>query len=102
MNKTLLVKTLRNTAIASIYIFLVSQVIAHGEKWFGNNNSMSPFVILLLFSFSAAVVGSLVFGQSILLFLDNKKVESIKAAIYSIGWLGIYTLLGLLTLILIK
>lgn len=102
MNKELLLKTLRNTALALIYIFLVSQIMAHGEKWFGGDNSMTPFVILLLFSFSAAIVGSLVFGYSILLFLDNKKSESIKAAIYSIGWLGLYTALGLLALVIIK
>lgn len=70
---------------------------------FGNvNNIVGPFVILLLFSLSAAVVGGLVFGESVMLFFDNKKRESVKAAIYSIGWLGIYTLLGLLALIIIK
>ena len=103
MDKQLLVKTFRNTASAAIYIFLVSQIMLNGAKWFGNvNNGIGSFVILLLFSLSAAVVGGLVFGESVLLFFDNKKAESIKAAIYSVGWLGIYTVLGLLTLAIIK
>jgi hypothetical protein len=94
MDKQLVLKTFRNTAVAAIYIFLVSLIMTNGDKLFGNiNNSMGPFVILLLFSLSAAVVGGLVLGQSVLLFLDNKKAESIKAAIYSVGWLSVYTVI---------
>jgi hypothetical protein len=75
----------------------------HWNRWFGNvNNDIGPFVILLLFSLSAAVVGGLVFGESVLLFFDNKRSDSIMAAIYSIGWLGVYTVLGLLALVIIK
>ena len=103
MNKQLLLKTFRNTALAAIYIFLVSQLMLHGDKVFGDvNNDVGPLVILLLFSLSAAVVGGLVFGESVLLFFDNKKRESILAAIYSVGWLGMYTALGLLMLVTIN
>ncbi|MEI6266303.1 MAG: hypothetical protein WCP14_00200 [bacterium] len=100
MNKSLLLKTLRNTFFAAAYIFLVSLVMQNGDQWFGNSNMLAPFVILLLFCFSAATVGCLVFGQSIFLFFDNKKTESAKAAIYSIGWFGVYTVIGLLLLII--
>jgi hypothetical protein len=103
MNKELLVKTFRNTAGAVIYIFLVSQIMQNGGKLFGEtDNMLTPFVVLLLFSFSAAVVGGLTFGQSVILFIDNKKSDSIKAAIYSVGWLGLYTILGFLILIILK
>jgi len=103
MNKELLVKTFRNTAGAVIYIFLVSQIMQNGGKLFGEaDNMFTPFVVLLLFSFSAAVVGGLTFGQSVILFIDNKKSDSIKAAIYSVGWLGLYTILGFLILIILK
>lgn len=103
MNKKLLVKTFRNTALAAMYIFLVSQIMLNGEKWFGNSNSIvGPFVILLLFSLSAAVVGGLVFGESMLLFFDNKKRDGVLAAMYSISWFGLYTLLGFLTLIILR
>ena len=103
MDKKLLTKTFRNTIFAAMYIFLVSQLMLNGEKLFGNmNNNIGPFVVLLLFSLSAAVVGGLVFGESVILFFDNKKNESIKAAIYSVGWLGIYTVIGLVALTIIK
>lgn len=103
MNKELLFKTFRNTIGAAVYIFVVSQIMQNGEKLFGgDDNMLTPFAILLLFSLSAAVVGGLILGQSIIFFLDGKKKESIKAAIYSIGWLAIFTLIGLLILVIIK
>lgn len=103
MNKELLVKTFRNTSGAVVYIFLISQLMLNGAKLFGNkDNMLTPFVMLLLFSLSAAVVGGLVFGQALMLFLENKKSESIKAALYSVGWLGGYTILGFLILFFIK
>lgn len=102
MNKKLLLNTFRNTAAAAVYIFLVSQIMQNGDKLFENaNEAFAPFAVLLLFSLSAAVVGGLVFGESIFLFFDNKKSESIKAALYSIGWLGAYTALSLLALIIL-
>lgn len=103
MNKGLLIITLRNTALAALYIFLVSQIMQNGSKLFGTTDSeFTPFVVLLLFCFSSAVVGGLVFGKSLFLFLDNKKEESVKAAIYSVGWLGVYTVLGFIALYLTK
>jgi len=101
MDKKLVLNTFRNTAFAAVYIFLVSLVMQNGNQWFGKSNMLAPFVILLLFCFSAATVGGLVFGQSVFLFFDNKKTESVKAAIYSVGWLGLYTAVGLLLLIII-
>jgi len=103
-DKTLLLKTLRNTALATLYIFCVSQIMANGERLFGSedNHTFAPFAILLLFSLSAAVVGGLIFGQSVYLFFDNKKKESVTAAFYSIGWLALITMIGLFSLAYMK
>jgi len=103
-DKSLLLKTLRNTALAAIYIFCVSQIMVNGESLFGSvdNKIFIPFVILLLFSLSAAIVGGLIFGQSVYLFFDNKKKESVTAAFYSIGWLALFTVLGFVALALLK
>jgi len=103
MNKKLLVTTFRNTLLTALYIFLISQLLSNSWRWFaGSDYAIRSFVTLLLFSFSAAIVGGLIFGESIILFLDNKKKESIRAAIYSICWLGVYTVLGLLVLAISK
>lgn len=103
MNKDLLLKTFRNTTGAAVYIFLVSQIMQNGNKIFGEADTMfTPFVVLLLFSLSAAVVASLVFGQTVMLFFEAKKKESVQATIYSICWLGMYTILGILLLVSLK
>lgn len=100
MNNPLLIKTLRNTTLAAVYIFGVSQLMQHGDRFFGKMNSaLAPFALLLLFCLSAAVVGGLVFGQSVYLFLDNKKEESVLAAFYSVGWLALITVLGFILLV---
>ncbi len=104
MNKKLLFKSFRNTTFAAIYIFLVSQLMQNGERLFGKttNSAVGMVVILLLFSLSAAVVGGLVFGESVIQLIDNKKREAILAAIYSVAWLGVFTIIGFVTLLIIK
>lgn len=101
MNKTIEQRTFRNATLTVAYIFLISQIMIRGNEWFGSENEfLASFVVLMLFSLSAAVVGGLIFGESVFLFFDNKKKESVKAAIYSIGWLAMYTAFGLFILAL--
>ena len=103
MNKKILVSSLRNTFFAVVYIFIVSQIMQHWESWFGKeDNNFTPFALLLLFSLSAAIVGYLIVGQAIFLFLDGQKKESRLSILYSIGCLGIFTLIGLIVLAIIK
>lgn len=102
IDKKLLLKTFRNTFGAALYIFVVSQVMVHGDKMFGNNNTFAPFAILLLFSLSAAIVGGLVLGQSVILFLNKKNDDGLKTAIYSIGWMASYTVIALAVLFFLK
>lgn len=89
MKNKLAISSLRNIAFVIIYVFLVAQLLNNGELLFGNidNSFIGPFAMLLLFVASAAIVGGLVFGQAVLLFLDGKRKDSIKSAIYSVGWL---------------
>ncbi|MBW6431659.1 hypothetical protein K0A96_00565, partial [Patescibacteria group bacterium] len=80
MDKELLTKTFKNTTAVAIYVFLVSQIMNNGDKIFGEADSLlAPFAFLLLFSLSAAIVGGLIFGQSVMLFFESKKKESIQA-----------------------
>ena len=44
-----------------------------------------PIAMLMLFVFSAAFTGSLVFGRPILLYLDGKKRESLYLLTYTLG-----------------
>ncbi|MGB4420401.1 MAG: hypothetical protein WBI29_01210 [Candidatus Saccharimonadales bacterium] len=99
MNKKILLRSLLSTFLAAVYIFLVSQIINSGDRLFGQiDNAIAPFVFLLLFSLSAAVVGGLVFGESLLLLIKGKYSQGIISAVYSVAWLGLYTFLGLLVM----
>lgn len=102
MNKKLLFTTFKNTTCAVIYIFGVVLLMQNGDKMFGKatNNIIGAMSILMLFCLSAAVVGWLTFGKSITLFIQKKINDGLKAAVYGIGWLGIYTILAFAILVL--
>ena len=102
MTRSLVLKTLRNTVVAGIYILWVSQLLTHGQAWFGKLDNLGPFVLLLLFCLSAAVVGGLVFGESIRLILEGKQQESVTAAFLSVGWLALITVISFVLLVVLK
>ncbi len=104
MDKLLILTSLRNVGAAGVYIFGISQFLYYGERLFDNKSyeNLMPFLMLLLLSLSAAVVGSLVFGPTVLLFLENKKTESIKSAMYSVLWLFVLTVSVVAGLLIVK
>ena len=106
MNKTILFKTFRNTISATAYIYFISQVLNNGGSVFGSTSVFSeiaaPFIFLLIFVISAAVVGGLVFGETIIQFVNKKVANGVRAAVYSVGWLFIYALVGILLLSILK
>ena len=53
------------------YVFLVAILIQNGDKLFGkNNNVASVMAFLMLFVFSATVVGGLVLAKPVMLYTD--------------------------------
>jgi hypothetical protein len=86
-----------NSAGVLIYITLVSLVLQNGERIFGEmDNFIGPVAFLLLFTLSAAIVGSLILGKPILMYLDGKKKEAVQLLMASIGWLALYFLIALI------
>lgn len=104
MKNKLILSSLRNTIIVAGYIFLVSQILNNGDSLFGTVNAeiLGPFIFLLLFVVSAAVVGTLMFGQAVILFFEGKRADSIKSAIYSIGWLLVILVVTFIVLLLVN
>ncbi len=49
---------------------------------------LGPFIFLLLFVLSAAIVGSLVFGRPTLMYLEGNKKEAIATFLYTLLWLA--------------
>ena len=100
MEKSKLMKiSLINAVLTIVYVFLVSLLIWKGNEIFGKmDNLFGPFAFLLLFTLSAAIVGSLIVGKPIFLYLDGKKKEAIKLLLYTITWLLAATIALLLIL----
>jgi hypothetical protein len=82
-----------------VYIVPVSVVMRHGEAIFGKmQHFWGPVGFLMLFTLSAAVVGLLVFGRPVYLFLNGFKREGVKQVLYTVSWLFVETVIVLIGL----
>lgn len=92
-----------NSLITFVYVALVAFVMFNGGQFFGNiNNFVGPLAILLLFVFSALVVGLLILGKPVIFYLDSKKTDAVKLLSYTIISLFILIVLTFITLLIIK
>jgi hypothetical protein len=86
-----------------VYIVLVASIMQNAEELFGKmQNIWGPIAFLMLFVVSAAICGLLVFGRPVYLFLNGQKRESVKLALYTIGFLFIETVIVLAALALAR
>ena len=75
------------------YTSAVAWVMFHGERFFGKMHTfVGPLAILLLFVFSATVVGSLVLGRPAYLYFNGAKTEAVRLLLYTMGWLLLFVL----------
>lgn len=104
MEKSELVSiSLKNAVLTIIYVFLVAILMWKANDIFGKmDNFLGPFSFLLLFTLSAAIVGSLIIGKPVFLYLDGKKKESVMLLLYTIVWLLAATVIALLIQLVIK
>lgn len=88
--------------LAVVYIILVALFMNNAERIIGDTKTfVGPVAFLLLFVLSAATVGSLVLGRSILMYIDKQKKEAVYLFGSTMGWLFGYTILALVILWLI-
>lgn len=87
-----------------LYITFVAFLMSNGNSLFGNidNTIIGPVAMLMLFTLSAAVVGSLVFGRPVMLYLDGKKREAMNFAGATVGFLFIEALVIFIILALVN
>ena len=75
----------------------------NADSIFGKMNSfLGPAALLLLFVLSATIVGALVLGRPIYLYLGGSKAEAIKLLAYTIGCLFIITIITFLVIVIVK
>jgi len=63
------------------------------------NAILAPITLLLLFVFSAALTGFLIFGKPAQLYVDGKKKEALSLLTYTLGFFSIITLAAVFLLI---
>lgn len=90
-----------NSAATAAYITLVALLMTKGNDIFGQATGVLGGVgILLLFTLSALIVGTLILGKPLVLYLDGAKKEAVKLLLYTILFLALITMifLGVLAL----
>ncbi len=101
MNK-IIKNALINAIGTTLYIILVVsfifslQAFSHEPE----DNIIIPIAMLLLFVFSAALTGFLVFGRPVMWYLDGKKKEAVSLIGYTLAILLIMVIVAFLTLAL--
>ena len=86
---------------AAIWITLVAIFMQNANNWFGKQDSIiSVIAVLLLFSTSALVVGVLIVGKPIFLYIDGKKKDAVWMLFANTGWLLLFLLIAILVLAL--
>ena len=92
-----MVNVIKYSVINSLSTFFYVVFVASLMFFVGNNHILPdhtvliPIGMLMLFVFSAALVGTLVFGRPILLYLDNNKREAVMLLVYTLVFLLIMT-----------
>jgi len=96
-------KSFINSLLAGVYIVLVALFMSNANEWLGQANStIGVAAVLLLFSLSALVVGGLIVGKPIFLYIDGKKKDAVWMLIASAGWLLLFLLIAIAILIATK
>ncbi|HTK04565.1 MAG TPA: hypothetical protein VL500_03200 [Candidatus Eisenbacteria bacterium] len=77
---------------ALAYVLAVVCLITSMENLFGSEDpKFVPVAMLLLLVLSAAVMGLLVFGKPVMLYIDGKKREAVELVGWTIGSLAFIT-----------
>lgn len=105
--KKIIPSSLVQAVCLSVYILFVSFVLTNGERLFNKTAVVGPVVIvpvilLLLFTFSAAVCTILVFGRPVIWYLDGKKKESLYLLGATMAWLFIILVIAVVCMLLIN
>jgi len=95
-NQKLLAHSFGHALLVVAYTSGVAWIMFNGQKLFAQKDTIfTPIALLMLFVVSATIVGSLVLGRPVLLYLDGKKSDALKMFAYTLGWLFLATILFL-------
>ncbi len=80
---------------AFLYIVFIVFFMSNGAKIFGNDDGgiLAPIGILLLLVLSVSIMGMLIFGKPVLMFLNGERKEAVKLVIYTV--ISLFTIMVL-------
>lgn len=84
---------------ATAWIALVAIFMQNANNWFGKQDTIvTSITVLLLFSTSALVVGGLLAGKPIFLYIDGQKKDAVKMVVANAGWMILFLLIAVVVL----
>ena len=89
-----------NSIATTAYVIAVACFLFFGTmNKLGQNSVFTPIAFLLLFVFSAALTGFLIFGKPAQLYVDGKKKEALSLLTYTLIIFSLITFASLIILI---
>ncbi len=88
MKNAILKNALINAGATALYIVAVASFMIYTPDLFGEvkeKTVLIPIVMLSLLVFSAALVGTLIFGRPIMWYLDGKKKEALSLLVATLA-----------------
>ncbi|HTM68228.1 MAG TPA: hypothetical protein VL426_02910 [Candidatus Binatia bacterium] len=79
---------------AFLYILAVVTLVSNLQRFFGDRPDpkfLAPLAMLSLLVLSAAVMGMLVFGKPVMLYIDGKKKEAVAMVCWTVGTFAVIT-----------
>lgn len=94
-------KAIFNAFTTALYIIAVGSFMYYGSliKLGRTNTMFVPIALLLLFVFSAAITGFLIFGKPAQMYVDGKKKEALSLLTYTLIFFSIITFIAIVLLI---
>jgi len=91
-----------NSLATALYIIAVGAFMYFGSivKLGRVNTILAPIALLLLFVFSAALIGFLIFGKPAQMYVDGKKKEALSLLTHTLISFSIITFIFLIILII--
>lgn len=81
--------SLGHAAGAMLYISAIAWLLSNAKNLFGEAEAVIwvPIAMLSLLTFSVAVMGVLIFGRPVMLYLNSQKKEAMNFLFHTLGWL---------------
>ena len=101
--KPIVKSALINALLMAAYVVAIASFLFYVPKFFDAGKPdtvLVPITMLLLFVLSAAITGTLMFGQPVLWYLEGKKKESISLFTYTLAIFFIIVIIALFMLFL--